>query len=134
MKHILHLSIVAIVMVALSSCGGAKTAKLEKKSPNGQVTVTINATTVGMLEPWRVTMETQGYSQAKGQVAFEVYAKELDDATVSFDWQSDDDALITFAQQDGTKRIFQLQASEKETMMTELGNGGNTVLPIPGMH
>ncbi len=65
-------------------------------------------------------MKVKAYSFKEGKLAFEIYAKDLTDENVSFDWKDDTHCTIIFKQQDNTERKFELIASSEQLQLAEM--------------
>ena len=106
------------LLVFLASCEQKK-AVLENESPNKQVKVVLNADKSG-ISPWQCELKVKAYSFKEGALKFEIYAKELNDQTVRFDWQDDANCLISFTESDSKIRTFQLIATASQVQMGEI--------------
>ncbi len=109
-----------IGLLFLTSCGGKTETSLKKTSPNGKVNITIEAKRASAIESWKVDLKVKAYSFKEGKLSFEVYAKDLTDETVSFDWIDDSHCTIIFKQQDNTVRKFELIASQEQLQLAEM--------------
>ncbi len=112
--------VVSFCMFLLVSCGGKTETSLKKVSPNGKVNITIEAKRSSAIESWKVDLKVKAYSFKEGKLAFEIYAKDLTDENVSFDWKDDTHCTIIFKQQDNTERKFELIASSEQLQLAEM--------------
>ena len=105
------------ILFLLSSCGQPKTATLTKVSADGKTHVTITGKKDSALDPFHTTMTVKSVDIPEGSLIFEVYADDLTDKNVRFDWSDADHAIITFTQSDGEKRVFSLAVSETNVIV-----------------
>jgi len=108
------------MLIALVSCGGKTETTLKKISPNGKVTITIDAKRATAIESWKVDLKVKAYSFKEGKLAFEIYAKDLNDDNVTFEWQDETHCKILFKQQDNSERQFELIASQEQLQLAEM--------------
>ncbi|HEY0261503.1 MAG TPA: hypothetical protein VGB95_00640 [Chitinophagales bacterium] len=106
------------ILMLLASCGQKKIV-LENESPNKQVNVTLNAEKSG-ISPWQCEMKVKAYSFKEGSLKFEIYAEEMNNTTVRFDWKDDANCIISITETDGKARNFQLIASPNQVQMAEI--------------
>ena len=118
MKNSIYSFIIGLLF--LTSCGGKTETSLKKTSPNGKVNITIDAKRAAAIESWKVDLKVKAYSFKEGKLSFEIYAKDLTDETVSFDWKDDTHCTIIFKQQDNTERKFELIASAEQLQLAEM--------------
>ncbi len=111
---------VFFLLLILVSCGGKTETSLKKVSPNGKVNITVEAKRATAIESWKVDLKVKAYSFKEGKLAFEIYAKDLTDENVSFDWKDDTHCTIIFKQQDNTERKFELIASAEQLQLAEM--------------
>ena len=111
---------VFFLLLILVSCGGKTETSLKKVSPNGKVNITVEAKRATAIESWKVDLKVKAYSFREGKLAFEIYAKDLTDENVSFDWKDDTHCTIIFKQQDNTERKFELIASAEQLQLAEM--------------
>lgn len=111
---------ILICLIALVSCGGKTETSLTKVSPNGKVTIKIEAKRAAAVESWKVDMKVKAYDFKEGKLSFEIYAKDLTDENVSFDWKDETHCTILFKEQDNTERKFELIASQEQLQMGEM--------------
>lgn len=109
-----------ICLLLLTSCGGKTVTAIEKTSPNGKVKIKIEAKRATSIESWKVDLKVKAYDFKEGKLSFEIYAKDLTDETVSFDWKDETHCTIVFKQQDNTERKFQLIASSEQLQLAEM--------------
>ena len=109
-----------IGLLALGSCGGKTKASLVKVSTNGQVSITIEGKRAASIESWKVDLKVKAYNFKEGKLAFEIYAADLNDETITISWKDEHHAEIYFKQQDNTSRKFELIASPEQLQLAEL--------------
>ena len=110
----------SIIVLLLCSCAGKTSASLLNNSPNQKVKVSITAKRSSSVDPWNVLLGVKAYDFKEGKLEFEIYAADLNDQNVKFDWRDDRNCLITFQQQDGTPRKFQLIADDSQVQVAEV--------------
>ncbi|MFM9943926.1 MAG: hypothetical protein ACKVQB_01705 [Bacteroidia bacterium] len=109
-----------IFFIALVSCGGKTVALIKKESPNGKVKITIEAKRVSSIESWKVDLKVKAFNFKEGKLEFEIYAEDLNDDSVTFDWKDEGHCIIIFKQQDNTERKFELLASSEQLQLAEM--------------
>ena len=108
------LPILAILFM-LTSCG-SKTAVLTKMSADNKTKVTITGKKEP-LGPFHTVLTVKSGDIPEGSLIFEIYADDLTDANVRFDWSDAQHAVITFTQRDGIMRMFQLSVSDTHVLV-----------------
>lgn len=115
------LSIVITIAVLAASCGEGGVTYITSKSPNGNTTVTVNASRANSLDPWKINLQVKAYDFKEGSLKFEIYAGDLkQDENVKFDWQDENNCVITFTQSDDVKRSFRLIATSDNVQLAEM--------------
>ncbi len=114
-----HFAIICFITV-FTACNGKTAALIEHTSPNGKAKLTINAKRASTVDAWHVEMKVKAYDFKEGQLAFEAYADDISNETVSFDWVDDNNCNITFKLKDGEERKFHLIASPTQVQMGEI--------------
>jgi len=99
------------------SCNGKTNASLQHTSPNAKVKINIIASRATSIESWKVEMKVKAYNFKEEQLAFEIYADDLNTETVSFNWTDEHHCSIIFKQSDGAEKKFSLTASAEELEM-----------------
>ncbi|MCW5908338.1 MAG: hypothetical protein KIS94_10785 [Chitinophagales bacterium] len=112
--------ILLLFISALTGCGGKTSALLEKEFKEGKVKLTVSGNRSTSVEAWRVDLSVKAYNFKEGKLSFEIYAADLNDETVSFLWEDDNNCKITFIQRDGVKRTFHLIASPEQLQLAEV--------------
>ncbi|MCS6819349.1 MAG: hypothetical protein RMJ53_08620 [Chitinophagales bacterium] len=115
-----NLLIPFIFLLATSGCNYPTSARIEKISPSGKVKVTIEASRLAGVEPWKVTMKVKAYNFKEGQLTTEITSDYLDEKTVSFNWFEESSADIVFKQKNGTERTFRLISSPRQLQFAEM--------------
>ena len=113
----IHYLLMIVLIVSFSGCGKTA-AKMEHTSPNGKVKLTLTGNRMTGLEAWQVEMKVKAYNFKEDQLAFEVYADDLNDQTVLFNWTDEEHCSITFKQRDGADKKFSLTASPQQLEVT----------------
>jgi hypothetical protein len=119
MKEIIIITSVTIVLF-LSACNQKTTGTIVNQSPDKNVTVTINAKRPSVVDAWSVMIKVKAYSFAEGKLAFEVYSDDLTEQNVKFDWQDNNNCIITFPVRDDKPRRFQLIANQDQVQLAEI--------------
>ncbi|MBX2903831.1 MAG: hypothetical protein KF872_09770 [Chitinophagales bacterium] len=112
--------ILVALLFSLVACNYPTSATIERVSPSGKVKVSIEASRITGIEPWRVVMKVKAYDFKEGQLATEISAHYLDDKSVKVDWFEESSADVTFTQTDGTTRVFRLIASAQQLQFAEV--------------
>lgn len=112
--------IVLVTTFLLAACSGKTKTSLKHLSPNGKVSINIEGHRAASIESWKVDMKVKAYDFKEGKLTFEIYAEDLTDKNVSFDWKDDKNCIISLKEQDGKDRKFQLIASPEQLQMGEI--------------
>ena len=110
---------VLAILFLLSSCGEPKTVTLIKTSSDGKTKVTITGKKEAM-GPFNTVLTVKSGDIPEGSLIFEVYADDLNDKNVRFDWADAQHAVITFTQRDNTQRLFRLSVSDTQVLVVPL--------------
>ena len=110
------ISVFAIVCL-LVSCGQPKSVSLVKESADHKTKVTIIGKKDSSADPFHVTMSVKSGDIPEGSLLFEVYADDISDKNIRFDWSDSQHAIITFTQSDGEVRIFSLAVSDTNVIL-----------------
>ncbi len=110
-----------IFTLTLKSCGEGGVTYITSKSPAGNTTVTVNASRAVALEPWKINLQVKAYDFKEGSLKFEIYAGELkQDENVKFEWQDENNCIISFTQSDDVVRTFKLIATKDNVQLAEI--------------
>ena len=115
MKKILP---ILAILFMLTSCG-SKTAVLTKMSADGKTKVTVTGKKEA-LGPFHTVLTVKSGDIPEGSLLFDVYADDLTDANVRFDWSDAQHAIITFTERDNTQRLFQLSVSDTHVLVVPI--------------
>ncbi|MFN8285894.1 MAG: hypothetical protein U0V74_04025 [Chitinophagales bacterium] len=119
MRKVIYILVLA--MVVLSGCGGKTSAKLETTSSDGKTNLTIDFTRPTIADAWTADMKVKAYQWKEGSLhVAELYADDINNQTVLFDWTDTNHCTITFKLRDNTERKFQLIASPEQLQLAEL--------------
>jgi hypothetical protein len=108
---------ILLLMSALLSCDSKNTAVVNSQSPDANSKIMVSGTK-NFGDPWQTTIKISGYKQ-EHQVVTEIYASDLNDKNVLFNWSDNNHCRITFQQQDDTKRIFAVEVTEEKISLKE---------------
>lgn len=111
---------ILFLLLTLASCNGKTNASLQNQSPNGKVNVTVQAERVTTLESWKIQITVKAYQFKEGSLKLELYADDVNEDNVQFDWRDDANCIITFTANDGRKRTFHLIATPDKVQMGEV--------------
>jgi hypothetical protein len=112
--------ITCLILTLLAGCNGKTSALLESTSANGKAKLTVTGTRTTTVESWKVVMKVKAYNFKEGELKFEIYASDLNNETVLFNWTDENNCDITFKQKDNTERKFHLIASPNQLQMAEV--------------
>jgi hypothetical protein len=72
--------------------------------------------------PWKVVMTFKVYNFDESKMEVLVYADEISEKTVTFDWKDEVTCIINFQQSDGKPRAFKLTAAPNNLEVISLHN------------
>jgi hypothetical protein len=101
-----------------TSCNQKTSTTIENTSPDGKVHTVITGNRATVVDPWIVALNVKAYNQ-KGDLKFEIYADDLTDKNVQFNWQDGQTCLITFAERDD-KKVFQMLVNPKQLQLAQI--------------
>jgi hypothetical protein len=104
-------SVIILLFIGLVSCIKPKTAQVEHTYANGNIKIRIEGLKDELVGPWKVTMRFKVYGFEESKMEVKIYADEISDKTVSFNWQTPTECIISFKQSDDKTREFKLTAS-----------------------
>lgn len=95
----------------LTSCASEKSEMLTFASQDKNLIVYVSGEKPNLVDPWNVniTLDVFGKKVTKG---IEYYSRKLDRSTVLCDWNDQGSCVLTFMQQDNTKRVFLIEGTE----------------------
>lgn len=111
--------IISILILFLASCSEERKDAVKSQSPDGRITLTVSASRESALSPWKTDLVATG-TGLKGNITFEFYGKDVTAETVKFEWSGNEQCLITFIQQDDTKRVFEFTPGSNAGMWMDL--------------
>lgn len=109
-----------VLILAFSSCNSKTAGNIVNQSPDKNVTVTIVAKRPTVVDAWTVTIKVKAYSFDEGKLTFEVYDDDINAQNVKFDWQDNNNCIITVPQRDDKDRRFQLIANKDQVQVAEI--------------
>jgi hypothetical protein len=98
--------------LAISACGGITEAVVHHTSPNGKVAITVSGKRGNIMEAFRTVIALTAYDFKEGKLIFDIFADDLKDENVTFEWHDNVRCLISITQRDGESRDFNLLATE----------------------
>ena len=113
-------TILSVICIFLLTSCQPKSTTITDVSPNKKVNITIKASRVASLDPWKVEMDVKAYDFKEGHLAFELQTGDVSDKTVKFDWKDDKNCIISMNQTDGKPRTFQLIADASQVQLAEV--------------
>ena len=111
---------VLAILFSLTSCNEKLNANLTKTSPDGKTKIAINGKKQVSGDAFHTTMTVKSGDIPEGSIIFEIYAADLNDENVKFDWSDAHHAMISFTQSDNEKRVFSLLATETNVVVEEV--------------
>ena len=115
-----HLLLFATLLLCLTSCNEKLTATLTKTSPDGKTKININGKKQVSGDSFHTTLTVKSGNIPEGSIIFEIFATDLNDKNVKFEWSDTHHALITFTQSDNENRVFSLLATETNVVVEEV--------------
>jgi hypothetical protein len=113
-----HKIVTCILFLSLLlSCESKNTASVNSQSQDGNSKISVSGTK-NFGDPWQTTIKIKAYNQEQ-QVVTEIYASDLNDKNVLFNWTDNNHCSITINQQDDTHRTFVVQTSEDKISLRE---------------
>jgi hypothetical protein len=100
------------------SCGSKKTEEVTSESSDKQNKIKIWGNRGTSFDPFQASIVVNGYSQSDTLMT-EIYAKELNNETISFSWADNNSCTITFTQQDDSKRNMNVTFSQDGNSLRE---------------
>jgi hypothetical protein len=108
---------ILVLMSSLLSCNSKNTAMVSSQSPDANAKIVVSGTK-NFGDPWQTTIKINGYKQ-EHQVVTEIYATDLNDKNVLFNWSDNNHCSITIQQQDDTQRRFAVEVTEEKISLKE---------------
>ncbi|HVD99371.1 MAG TPA: hypothetical protein VNB90_14275 [Cytophagaceae bacterium] len=110
---------ILLVTGFLFSCSGTKTQELISKSSDQKAQIKVSGFRAIAFDPFQATIIIDGFGQSDTLVT-EIYAKDLSNETVKFDWVDEANCTLSFVQQDDSKRTMQVRFSEDGNSLREI--------------
>jgi hypothetical protein len=104
----------------LTACNEKKTATLTNISPNKKVTTTVTASRTNTVDAWKIIINVNAYTFKDQKLNLELYADDINDQNVKFDWQDNSNCIITFQQREAKPRTFHLKADPNQLQLAEM--------------
>jgi len=93
------------VIVLLAACGSKKSGEIVSKSADGNAQITVSGTKNSFVDPWQTTIKISGYNNSS-EAQTEIYAGDLNNDNIIFQWENNNVCKVTIKQQDNTSRTF----------------------------
>jgi hypothetical protein len=106
-----------LIISIFFSCESKNKATVNSQSADGNSKISVSGTK-SFGDPWQTTIKINAYSQEQ-QVVTEIYAADMNDKNVLFNWLDNNHCNITIEQQDDTKRIFAVEIAEDRISLVE---------------
>ncbi|HEY8400753.1 MAG TPA: hypothetical protein VIK89_05795 [Cytophagaceae bacterium] len=103
MKTLINCFLLLSVFVMVSCT--EKITEMSSVSPDGRHTLVITGKKPNFADPWQVIFQKKGKEAAEAPMT-EIYAGDLNDKNVTFEWIDNVTVKIHFLQQDDTERII----------------------------
>lgn len=121
MKKLSGILIINVLLILINSfisgCDSKNTAAVTSQSPDGNSKIFVNGTK-SFGDPWQTTIKISAFKQEQ-QVVTEIYATDLNDSIVTFNWTDNTHCSIRIQQQDDTHRMFLVEATEEKILLRE---------------
>jgi hypothetical protein len=113
---------VLLIIIALTtfSCNDKTSASIENTSPNGQVKVKVQGQRSNVLDAFKTEISVTAYDFKEGKLIFNIMAGDLNAENVKFNWQDDNNCIITIEERDKHVRSFKLIANEMQVQLAEI--------------
>jgi hypothetical protein len=95
-----------VASIILFGCE-SKQAEISSTSPDGTTKITITGNK-SFMEPWDLTIAIEG-KEKKDDLKTQMYADEINNKNIIFNWQDNQSCTITFIEQDDTQRTVQIE-------------------------
>lgn len=110
-----------LLLLLLSACTETITEPVSTQSEDGAITLVTTGSRSSSLDPFQVTIHaTWPEKDYDNEIKMEIYASELNEQTVIYDWITDRMVRIIFKLQDGTNRQFVFKASDSGVSLQEV--------------
>jgi hypothetical protein len=114
------LFVLFLIAVSISSCNDKTSATVESTSSNGKVKVKVEGKRSNVFDAFKTEITVSAYNFKNGKLIFEIMAGDLNKENVKFNWQDDNNCLITIEERDKHVRSFQLIANETQIQLAEI--------------
>ncbi|GAL87453.1 hypothetical protein MYP_4683 [Sporocytophaga myxococcoides] len=88
-------------------------------SPDGSLSIFISGIKPNLVDPFTVRFGLKGMEFSEAPSA-EIYATDLNEKTVNFEWETNQRCLIRFKQQDGKLKSFVMDVDSETLSVNEL--------------
>ena len=111
---------VICILVAFPSCNSTTFATIESTSPNGKVKVKVDGKREIPFDPIKTEISVKAYDFKEGKLKFEIMADDLSKDKVKFEWEDDNNCIISIEGSDKNIRSFKLIADESQVQLAEI--------------
>lgn len=118
MKNITMIFISLFGVGLLISCDGSKTQEIASSSADKTNEIKISGTRATSFDPFQANIIINGFGQSDTLVT-EVYAKDLNKESVTFSWVDNTTCVLTFIQQDDSRRNMEVIFDEDGNSLRE---------------
>jgi hypothetical protein len=113
-------SIYLVLLLFISSCKLNEEKIIANNSPDNHVKIELIGKKQMMGDPWKCELKVKAYDFQEGALIFEIYADDLNDKNVKFDWEDEEHCIISITQSDTEVRHFQLIANKNQVQLAEV--------------
>ena len=111
----MHFRIPQILLIGLffllASCD-KKTKQLTSQSPDEKVKIRLTGERTFQMDPWRVTLRVKGYDRFNEALTFDYHSSSISKDNITFNWNGNQECVITLTEKNGEKLKFKLNISE----------------------
>lgn len=108
-----------ISAVVFGACGKAGSANLSSASPSGGTKVSVVGSKASFAEPFLVSIAIENGNKRR-EFQTEIYAGDLNNENVVFEWLADNECRLTFTQQDNTMLVLKIKVQDNEITVQEM--------------
>lgn len=110
--------LLSIFLLFCLACSKKESEKITIVSPDRSVEVNIKGTKASFADPFITDIEIKAFGNSE-TVSTEVYAEELSQENIEYEWRSNKNLRLSFHQQDDTQRSFLIHVDETGISLKE---------------